>query len=280
MLILVLICWITNACEENINVELPAYEPKLVVEGWIEQDKYARVILTESAAFFDKIDSAALRNSIVTTAKVTVSNGDETEILTLNKEDEFFPSYVYQSTQIKGKVGETYELKVEVGGEEYAARTSVTAPASLDSIWFERLADQDSVGEVRLRYTDPVAERNQYRIFTKRLNKDKSFVPVYLSVIDDRSFNGETIDFSLLRGSESLSEVTDDIYFHTGDTVMIKFCTMDETHYQYWKNLENELYAAKNPLYASGNEVVGNIEGNALGVWGGYGASYYWFVAE
>ncbi|WPP52064.1 DUF4249 domain-containing protein [Catalinimonas niigatensis] len=279
-LIFILMIAFLTSCEQDISVELPPYTPKLVVEGWIEQGRYPTVILTESAAYFDPVDSAAMRRSVITTAKVSVSDGEMEEILTLKKKDAFFPSYVYEGNEIKGEVGKKYSLKIESRGRMYTAETSIPVRASLDSLWFENLSGNDTLGQVWARFSDPADESNQYRIFTQRMGKDKGFIPVYLSALSDEVFNGETVDFALLRGAESLSQITDDLYFNTGDTVMVKFCTLDAAHFQYWKSLERELYASKNPLAASGNRVLSNIQGDAIGVWGGYGASYFRVVAK
>lgn len=268
------------SCEQDISVELPSYTPKLVVEGWIEQGRYPTVILTESAAYFDPVDSAAMRRSVITTAKVSVSDGEMVEILTLKKKDAFFPSYVYEGNEIKGEIGKHYSLKIESRGKIYTAETSIPVRPFLDSLWFENLSANDTLGQVWARFSDPPDESNQYRIFTQRMGKDKGFIPVYLSAVSDEVFNGETVDFALLRGAESLSQITDDLYFNTGDTVMVKFCTLDAAHFLYWKSLERELYASKNPLAASGNKVLSNIQGDAIGVWGGYGASYFRVIAK
>jgi hypothetical protein len=272
--------WLMSSCEQDIAVDLPPYEPKLVVEGWIEQGKYPTVILTESAAYFDPVDSAAMRRSVITTAKVSVSNGEQEEILTLKKKDAFFPSYIYVGNQLKGEVGKSYFLKIESRGKTYTAETSIPEVASLDSLWFEKLPASDTLGQVWARFSDPGEESNHYRIFTQRVGKDKGFIPVYLSALSDEIFNGETVDFTLLRGAESLSQITDDLYFNVGDTVMVKFCTLDAIHFQYWNSLERELYASKNPLAASGNKVLSNIQGEALGVWGGYGASFFRIITK
>lgn len=269
------------SCEQDITVELPEYTPKLVVEGWIEQGKYPQVILTQSAAYFDKVDSASMRHSVITTAKITVSDGELEEILTLKKKEAFFPAYVYEGNEIRGEVGKSYSLKIESKGKTYMAETTIPEVAHLDSLWFEPLNDSDTLGQVWASVQDPASEANQYRIFTQRKGKDKGYVPVYLSAISDEIFNGEKVDFTLLRGAESLSNVTDDLYFNRGDTIYVKFCTMDMNHYRYWNSLERELYASKNPLSASGNQVLSNIQGeDALGVWGGYGASYFTIIAK
>jgi hypothetical protein len=93
--------------------------------------------------------------------------------------------------------------------------------------------------------------------------------------VGDQFFNGKSFTFSLLRGAESLSSVKDDTYFSPGDTVDIRFCSIDRGHFDFWRTLERELYVVGNPFASSGNEVMGNISNGALGVWGGYGAVYY-----
>ena len=68
------------SCENSIDIEIPQVESTLVVEGWIEQGKGANILLSMSAPFFTQIDSSTLRQFAVTTAKVTIFSGNETEI--------------------------------------------------------------------------------------------------------------------------------------------------------------------------------------------------------
>lgn len=270
------------SCEKEIEVALPDYDTKLVVEGWIEQGKGPVVILSRSAGYFDQIDSTSIRKLIVTTAKVTVSSGEEEEVLTLVKDSDIFPYYIYQGNSLKGESGKSYKLTVESAGKTYTAETSVPTAASLDSIWFELLPGEDSLGYLWASLQDDVSERNYYRLFTKRKHLDKKYVPVYLSTITDQYFEGERVDFSLLRGAENLADVKDDLYFSVGDTVSIRLCTMPRAHYDFWRTVEQEMYTGANPFVSTGNDIISNIEGEggALGIWGGYGASYYTFVVR
>ena len=269
-----------TACEKELVVELPPYTPRLVVDGWIEQGKYPTVILTRNAGYFDPVDSSAIRELVVTRAKVSISDGEREEVLTLRRRDEYFPNFLYQGTEIRGEVGKTYRLTVESEGKEYTATTTIPAPVSLDSVWYEPLPTSDTLGHVWATLTDPGQQENYYRLFTQRIGKDETFVPVYLSAISDQFFAGETLSFSVLRGAENLSNITDDLYFREGDTVRVKMCAIDRAHYDFWRTLERELYATGNPFSSSGNEVISNIEGGALGVWGGYGAAYHVLQAQ
>lgn len=268
------------SCNDSLDFTMENYQQSLVIEGWIEQGQYPRVVLTRSAAYFDKIDSVSIRELVVTTAKVTVSDGENEEVLTLKVNEDFFPPYQYQGTEIKGEEGKSYHLKVETGGKTYQATTYIPPRPQIDSLWFGLANGRDSVGYIYGRFQDNPDEENYYRTFTRLMGKDKKYIPVYLSATGDLYFNGKEFTFSLLRGSESFSEVSEDIYFSKGDTVRLKFCSIDRAHFDFWRTLERELYTVGNPFSSSGNEVLSNVSDGALGVWGGYGASYYQIVLK
>lgn len=276
----ILFIFLLCGCKKEVIIELPAHSSQLVIEGWIEQGQYPTVVLTRSASYFDKVDSVSIRKLIVSTAKVTVSDGVQEEVLTLRRKSEYFPNFIYQGTKLKGEIGKTYYLTVESEEHTYTATTTIPSPVSFDSLWFEHLPDDDSLGFVWARFTDNPLEENYYRLFTKRKGEDDTFVPVYLSALGDQFFNGETLDFSLLRGAETFSNVNDDLYFKKGDSIQVKLCAIDQAHFDFWRTSDRELYASKNPLSSSGNKIISNIQGGALGVWGGYGATYHSIVTK
>jgi hypothetical protein len=270
-----------TSCDTEPDFDQQEYQPKLVIDGWIEQGDFPKVMLTTSMSYFGEIDSASVRKLVVTTAKVTVSDGVTSEVLTLKRDEDYFPPYVYAGTEFKGEVGKTYTLTVESRGEKYTAVTTIPDLASFDRLWFDLAPGKDSLGYIYGKFTDDPSKENFYRVFTQRLNIDKRYVPVYLSAVGDQSFNGKSFTFSLLRGPDNFSNVVDDLYFTKGDTVMIKFCTMDKAHFDFWRTLEREVYLIGNPFSSSGNDIISNIDNKkALGVWGGYGVKYYKIVAK
>ncbi len=278
---LITVFMVLSACSTEPDLDVVDYQPKLVVDGWIEDGGYPIVMLGRSISYFDQIDSSTVRNLVVTTAKVTISDGTNSEILTFKKDEDYFPPYIYTATSLKGEVGKTYELKVELQGKTYTAFTTIPEPKAFSDLWFESVEGEDSLGYIYGKFTDDGNTEDFYRVFTQRLSKDKRFIPVYLSAISDQSFNGKTFTFSLLRGPENYSNVVDDLYFTEGDTVRVKFCTMDRQHFDFWRTLERELYVIGNPFASSGNEILSNIEGDdVLGVWGGYGVTYHRLVAR
>jgi hypothetical protein len=268
-------------CERELSIELPQPESKIVVEGWIENGGYPNVILTRSAPYFSSIDSASLRDYVVTKAKVTVVSGDQSEVLTLKPNDAYFPPYVYFGSELKGEVQETYHLKVEFEDSEnnVYASTSIPELTEPDSVWFELEPGSDSLGRIWIKLSDNPDENNYYRLLTRRKVKDKRYVASFKSAFSDKLFNGETIVQGFDRGLSDLLDFNQDNLFRLGDTINVKFCSLDKEHYEFWNTYQNEILLSANPFSASNARVRSNIR-NGLGIWGGYAASYYTIVAK
>lgn len=278
---ILLLLIVVAGCVPEPEIEFEPYQPKVVIDGWIENGQFPKVLITRSMSYFGDIDSTTARKLVIRNAKVTVSDGVTSEILTLRKDDAYFPPYVYSGTSFRGEIGKTYALKVESGGEVFEASTTIPDTVHLDDIWFDVLPEKDSLGYIYGKFTDDPDTANYYRVFTKRQNKDTRFIPVYLSALGDQSFNGKSFIFSLLRGPDTFTNVVDDLYFVENDTVEVKVCTIDRASFDFWRTLERELYVVGNPFSSSGNEIISNIRSKTtLGIWGGYGASYFKIITK
>jgi len=263
------------SCNDDLDIDVPEPDDKIIIDGWIEQNKRATVMLTANSPYFSGIDSASLRNLVLTRAKVTIDDGEESEILILRKNEIYFPPYIYQSNRITGEIGKTYTVTAEYGGKIAWASTIITEPVNIDTVFFELAAGEDSLGIIQLEFTDPLDLKNYYRIFTKREGKDEKFNSTLAMAFDDKYFPGGKAEFALFRAPSSyIQEDEDDNYFRLGDTVVIKLCTISKEHFNFWNSYQEEILNVANPFAASLTEVVSNVEGDGLGVWGGYGASY------
>src|SRR5688572_31003320 len=69
------------SCERAIEFTPEIQEPKLVVEGIIENEQYPTVYLTRSLDFFSTITREQLSGSFVRNAEVSISDGVNTETL-------------------------------------------------------------------------------------------------------------------------------------------------------------------------------------------------------
>ncbi len=258
------------SCTGEIDLEFPEVEPRIVVDGWIESGSYPRVIITRSAPYFEKIDSATYRDLVITRAKVSVIHEKQHEVLTLDKDTMYFPPYIYKGVELAGEAGETYMLKIEYQGEIYTAETTIPEVPDIDSIWFDQEGTKTELGKIIVRFTDNPREKNYYRFFSQVVDTQYRFYPTYVSTIRDLDFNGQTLDFPVFKGPEGQIDKTGDIHFERGETVRLKICTMDSASFMFWKSVEFEKTNAINPFAASSRNLAGNIS-SAFGIWCGYG---------
>lgn len=259
-------------CDNEIVFETPSFEEQVVVDGWIEQGKYARVFLTKSAGYFQDVDSVKMVDLVLRFAKITLSDDEKTEILTLKRNDQYFPPYYYQSTNIVGEQGKTYTLKVESAGKTYFSKTSIPKLIPIEKLEFVPSSENSDKGYINVEFQD-LPGNNFYRLYTKTIGKDKDYRPVYFPTFNDVSFNEKRMSIQAIRGPESNAQIERNLYFEKGDSVIVRLASIDEQHFKFWKFADSRSYVSSNPFAISNNEVISNIE-NGLGIWGGFASSY------
>ncbi len=304
-IIFVFLALLFVSCEKEITLDLPQSEDKTVIEGEIELGEYACVIITKNSSYFDPVvvkpiidyisqdildilpseiidtlKQIMVPDAIDTNAIVTVSDGSQIDTLELSFDYFRMPFIMYKGNKIKGETGKTYKLQVITGGKTYTSTTTIPIPVELDSIRFKYVKEpEDSIGFVWIYFHDPPALGNFYRGYTKTLGKDNTFVHPYSSVSDDLFANGKQISYALNRGwdpAQGDAYFDDDNTFPwwsfiVGETVVVKLSTLDATHYDFWYSIEIQVATDGNP-FASPISIRTNIEGGAIGIWGGYGA--------
>ena len=263
------------SCSEDINLPLQEPDDKIVIDGWIDNGQFSRVLLTRNSPYFSSIDSASIRSLVLTRAKVTVSDGEKSEILILRRNNDYFPPYIYEGNEIVGDTGKIYTITAEYGGKTAWANTTIPPSVSLDTAFFLLEPGSDSLGMIFVRFTDPQEAKNYYRIMTKRIGKDRRYYSMMMMGLDDAFFNGKEFGFSISRGPESFLSTQSNKYFNIGDSVSIRFCTIDKDHYDFWKSFQNEVMNVSNPFASSLSVINSPVQGDGLGIWGGYGVSYY-----
>lgn len=286
-LLFLLILFLTS-CEDDVTLEFQEYTPKIVVEGSIPQNEFARVILTRSTGYFDTIDQLEtiivdlggfpvevpkfLYDMVITDAKVAVSDGIITDSLQLSFNPDVFPYISYTGSIIKGEVGKDYFLTIEAEGQILSAQTSIPEPVPFDSLWFEPLSSaHDTLGYIHGSFNEPPETGNYYRIITKSPGRDSTFVHPWNSVFPDRNINGEEdVEFAVYHGDNKLEDPEDHTrwYFKTGEKVILRFCSIDFASYRFWYTYSQNAGGGGNP-FAAPAQIESNIT-NGLGVWEGY----------
>ena len=281
-LLFILLGMIFTQCQKEIEVELPDYERKIVIEGSIENGQPAMVIVSRSVPYFSTIDIETLMNDVfIRDAEVTVtSSTGQTEQLTftLNPESPIYMAYTGHS--LLGEPGKSYTLTVRYKDKEYTATTSMREPIRLDSAWLAFLDANDTMPTSRIQLTDPANTHDYYmfriKVHGKKLH-DRLWVTSMPVAFDDATFNGQTVNYEILRANPSslfMAEMTDEekeeyyrITYRKGDTIYLKTSSIDYDAFQYWSAMTYELAVGQNP-FMSPAPIPCNISGeNVIGNW-------------
>ncbi len=273
-----------TSCEKAVDLKLEAVPPKLVVEAVIENGQPPQVILTRSFAYFSNINLRDLTNSFVRGAEVEISNGVRTHRL---KEYRLEPipgvSFYYYSidsaqlpTAFLGELNTSYSLVIRAFGETFTAQTRIPEiTRRIDSFYWKPapvILNDPSKVALMFRGTDRPGLGDYVRYFTKQ-NRDP-FYPGLNSVFDDQFIDGSSFDVQIERGVPRGTDLSEGYsFFDRGDTVVFKLCNIDKSTFDFWRTMEFSYASIGNP-FSSPTRVLSNIQGNALGYFGGYAAQY------
>ncbi len=148
-------------CERVVDVDIPDPVPRLVVEGRIERVKEApggrqRIRLSTTAGFFDSRSAPPATDAIVT----VVDGGGRAYSF-----PEIEPG-LYGTEHLVARVGETYTLFLEYGGDMYEASARLRAVPAIDSLYFvfeeESLFIDVEGFRATINYADPAGVPNYY----------------------------------------------------------------------------------------------------------------------
>lgn len=265
------------SCTSYVELEPADYHPKIVVDGWIESGDYAYVFLTFSSPFLTSYDSASIRATFINSAKVTLtSSKGESEILTLFRQNNYFPPFVYKSVDIKGVTGSTYDLKVETMGKVVTASTTIPEAPEVSGLEME--AETDSSGFLKVGL-QPSEKEYIYFLIKSSKGEDKNYHEAKISVFMFPA-SDSTRNFYIYRRNETnlilLNPETyaynnwPDYQFALTDTVRVKIGKVDEESYQILLSILADQPSQHNPFDFNSTGILTNIEGG-IGRWTGVG---------
>lgn len=299
-----LILLLFTSCEKEFIPDIQAGPERIVVEGYIEagdRPRPAYVILTRNVPFFTELKADDLGDIFVHDAVVTVSDGEKEATLTEVCLNDLTPdqrklaasllgfsadtiafnlcAYIDLGNRMPGVEGRRYELKVDAGGRKLNAVTTIPPLVRLDSLRFFAPPGErnDTLAQLRCSLSDPPGAANYYRYFVG-INGG-SLQTGFNSVFEDRLFDGQRFRFPLPRPSSGNQDVEPSTFglYTIGDTVAVKWASIDRAHFDFWNTLE--FNSANQGPFSSYTRVKSNIDGG-LGVWGGSSAGYYLVKVE
>lgn len=270
-----IILWLVScalfACDNQVDIAEMIYEPKIVVEGYIENGEYATVLLSVSAPITGIKDTINMLDYMLRSATVTVSDGDTAEVLRLNWNNEKLPRSEYKGRIIRGEVGKHYSLEIKYGGSTLTSTTYIPEPVEPDDIWFKLKNDTDSMGYIGVSFKNTSNEF--YRVATCPFELRNTFMPCLYGNIDSKKYPQDGyVELELNRGPTIYPKDNFSAFFSVSDTLRIKFSTQPESAYKFWTSFQDELLNAQNPIFPAYSSLKSNISGG-IGIWSGYGSS-------
>ncbi len=237
--------------EREIEIELPPFEPELVVECYLQAGQPIRLSLTRTVDFYGEIEYP-IENS----AEVKISTEDQEIILEnsifFNPETAQFANYLSNET-LPFDYNKIYTLHIrDTSGNELTATTTIMPPVEIDTLIYKY--NEDSLSYLLTRFQDDGSRANFYR---RQMHKTSlTNFPEQDFSVDDGFANGETVTFG--SGFE----------FSKGDTLISSIYHITEDYYNYFESTQAAASANGNP-FATPVTIESNIEGG-LGIFTGY----------
>lgn len=262
------------ACTDN---QLGDGQSQMVVEGWIEDGEFPVVILTRTlpvSGNFVSMDN--LSDYIVKWAKVTVSDGQDSVVLTGKYDDRYFPPYVYTTGRMRGRAGSTYLLTVEE--DDVVAMAMTTIPKQEPQVEFkvEQRSSADSFYQITACLTDQTDSRDYYQIFSRVGRRTLQYSAAYLGSLSDVTLAAYS-EIPVYRGKSLTDSLDYTPYFEPGDSVSVKFAAIDEQSFFFWSDFTKNISLSSNLFLAPSTNISSNVSG-ALGCWYGMNAVEQRFV--
>lgn len=268
VLIYLMVLAAVAACSKDDH-RSPQPIAQLVVEGWIEDGEFPVVLLTHSIPISsDPQLSSELGQYVIRWAKVTVSDGNESVVLTGKPDNGYFPPYIYTTGRLRGEAGKTYSLTVEYDNRRAQAVTTIPLSPAQCSLKVSECPAADTLYRITATFTDNPAEKNRYQFFTRTGTTVKQFQASYLGSIDDALLDGTT-EFPVYRGRQLNEGRGYTPYFSLNDTVSVKFAQVDGVSFRIWDSYTKMLSLSGNAFLSTSTDIESNIEGG-YGYWCGY----------
>ncbi|MBK9272596.1 MAG: DUF4249 domain-containing protein [Saprospiraceae bacterium] len=291
------------ACEEEFIPDGTNVNPQLVIEAYLEKSNEGfpfYLILTKTTAFYDKFSADRIQDLFIKADSAFIEVNSERILLDelclndlppdlkklaldrlgLNPDSVAIDICIYTdlSGTLQPSEGNIYQLKVYVKDEIVSAQTTIPSLVPLDSIWFEDVPGKklDSFLQLFCKIKDTPNVSNYYRFFTAGQNEN--LIAGFTSVTDDYFFDGQEFKFTLQKATVPGSSFSDTTgYFKLGDTIRVKWCTIDKDHFDFWNTLE--VSRTRQGPFSSYVRIKSNIVGG-LGIFGGQHCKYYSVVVK
>ncbi len=262
-----LFCVILCRCTQ-IETETIAND-RLTVEGYIDAKKFAIVKLTNSIPFEGIIDSTEIVRAIESKAKVELSNGRISEVLTLKKDERSFPFLFYRSNLIRGNLEDQYTLKITLRGKVFESTTSIPDKPEVAAIEFIEAREGGMLVEdfrdIKLTLKNETSKQQYFKILIKNRSK-KMFQFATPFIVSTENITTET--FPVIITFDGLVDDERVNLLKVGEVIDLKVIAITKAEFEFWKSVEGDVtIPIDNASFT--NAIETNISNGAFGYWSG-----------
>lgn len=253
----ILLAFFLASCnlEKEIEIELPEYQPQLILECYLEPGQPFRLSLSRSAAFFDPFpapDSIGqfLQDILVQGARVQIRHAGRTYSLNnqlfIDQQSRRLYNY-FSPTPVPLDTLEPFLLEVIIpDGKQITASTRLLPVVPIDSAVIQ-FREGDTLARVLTYFTDPPGQRNYFRRMLHLNSLDS--IPQQDFTADDR-----IVDRVFVFGTG--------YDFAPGDTVISTLYHIEEPYFRFQESLQAAVFGNGNP-FAQPSPIISNLGGDA-----------------
>ncbi|MFC6996571.1 DUF4249 domain-containing protein [Rufibacter roseus] len=235
-----------SSCEEIISYDLPEGASKVVIEGLVtNQPGPYSVRITSTKGYLANGAAPGYENAVV---KISDSQGFEETLVSKG-------NGLYQTSQLQGKTGNTYYLKVQLNGQEYTANSYLKPVPPIDSLLF------------RFKKGNAQVEEGYYGTFYFREPAGKGdFYKFNVYYNSEPERDVVAINDDLYDGNYGDPEIGQELKL--GDTLRVEMLSIDRPGYEFFRVLSRMQYYTGGPFDSPPANAPSNISNGAIGYFG------------
>jgi hypothetical protein len=238
-------CILTTGCTRDIELDLPEYKPKMVLEFYLENNRPLHCLLQESIPFTDTAQFKLIDQALV----VLSYGGIKDTLINTIYVDTFYQKIYnyYNNKTIQLQPNLDYELYVkDAQGRELTGKTRLIQEVPIDTLVYNY--NSDNKAAAGLVFTDDGTTKDYYRIVAFNGSPGENSDDLWDITFTDVLFNGS--QFSFYTGYS----------FDPGDTITGRLYHLTEEHYNFAQSVNNAQSSNGNPFGQPAN-IVTNLTG-------------------
>jgi len=236
---------ISFGCQKSIPLNLPKYEPKMVLEFYLQDEQPLTCLLQESINYSDTAKLKLIDNALI----VLSYNGINDTLFNRPYIDQKLGKFYNYSNPKKIKLlpNITYNVYVKDAiGRELRGQTRVKEIVPIQNLTYQY--NESSKVKAIMSFNDEVSTNNYYILVTFRNTPFLGKGKLRDIRINDILFNGKPFSYDT------------GFNFEKGDTITGHLYHLTDEHYQFAESVSNARGANGNPLAQPAN-IISNVTG-------------------